>query len=789
MQQERTFLPFRKAAVLGAGVMGAQIAAHLANAGLEVLLLDIPAKEGPRNSIVNGAFKKTLKMKPAPYADATASRRIYKGNFDDDLHLLKDVEWVVEAIIENLAIKQSLMERVEAAIGESTIITTNTSGLPIRLISEGRSASFKKRFMGTHFFNPPRYLKLLEIIPTPDTDQNILDHISWFGRTHLGKSIVIAKDTPNFIANRIGNFTMMSALRAFTDGDYTIEEVDFLTGPLTGHPKSATFRTADVVGLDTLTYVAKNLYEAVPEDESRESHLPPALLDTMIENGVLGAKTRQGFYKKVKRDILSLNPETMAYEPPKPMDLGDTDALRKAGKLPDRIRAVYHDNGRAGKFFKQATLDLIGYSARRVPEIADNPADIDRAMKWGFAWETGPFERWDIIGFDQVLKDLQAADIDLPDWIGEMKADGNTSFYKEIDGRAHTYIPGQGYVAAPIYSDVINLAKVAANKENVLLEGAESALLDLGDGVALFEFRSKSNTLGNAVVNGIIEAIDFVEQNNFKGMVIGNDGKHFSVGANLGEVAHVLQEGKFDLLLPATEKFQNMVQRIRYARKPVVTALHGMTLGGGCEISLASANVVAALESYVGLVEVGAGLIPAGTGTAALTIRAAEQAPNGFVNEIQAYLMKVFQVIGTARVSTSGKEAVELGLLPPNTRIAMNGDRRIHIAKEEVLRMANSGYSPPPRRNAVMVIGKTGQAVIEAFVYQMQQGNFATEYDFYIAKKLAHVMCGGDISAPTLVDEDYLLKLEREAFVDLLKQEKTQARIKSILTTNKPLRN
>ncbi len=783
------YLPFRTAAVLGAGVMGAQIAAHLANAGLKVLLLDIAPESGPKNAIVEGAFRKIAKLKPAPFAGSKVPGRITLGNFEEHLHRLQDVEWVIEAVIEHLPVKRELMEKVEEAAGEHTIISTNTSGLPLAQIAAGRSAEFKRRFLGTHFFNPPRYMKLLEIIPTPDTDPEILARIQWFGRVHLGKGIVIAKDTPNFIANRIGVYATIQAMKAFTDGDYTIEEVDALTGPIIGHAKSATFRTADVVGLDTLLYVADNLYNALPNEESRERLKAPELLRRLVAEKRLGQKTGAGFYKKEGKNILSLNKETLEYEPSRPLNLGDFEALQKAGNLETRIRALYEDAGRAGKFTRDTLLDLFGYCARRIPEIADNPADVDRAICWGFMWEMGPFQTWDGLGFERVLRDLAEHGIEVPDWVKEMPAKGATSFYRRKNGTLEAYVPGQGYVAQPVPADEISLAAIKTNSSRILFTRKEAALLDLGDGVALYEFRSKANSLGNDVVEGIFQAIDYVENHDFRGLVIGNEGKNFSVGANLGEVAYVLQEKKFDVLQMAVKRFQDMVMRIRYARKPVVTALHQLALGGACEVAMASAAVVAPLETYIGLVELGAGLIPAGCGTTQMTWQAAEKASDYLPSQVQPFLYKAFETIATAKAATSGIEALELGYLGANTRVIMNSDRRIYVAKEEVLRLANEGYMPPPVRNEIYVLGADGRAALETAAFLMNKAQYATDYDRYLANRLAWIMTGGDITAPARVHEDYLLELEREVFLSLLGEKKTQERIHSILTTNKPLRN
>ena len=526
-----------------------------------------------------------------------------------------------------------------------------------------------------------------------------------------------------------------------------------------------------------------------PDDESREAHKAPEFLRELVAKGRLGAKVKKGFYTKVGRDILSINPETFEYEPPKEMNLGDINSIKKAGSLVNRLKALYADDGRAGAFFRESTLDLIGYCARRVPEIADKPADIDNAICWGFGWQMGPFQVWDALGFQNVLNDLREANIELPAWVDQMVKDDATAFYQASAGQLQSYQPGTGYVDEPVFADQISLGAVKETAGHTLIERKEAALLDLGDGVALYEFRSKSNALGNDVVEGIFEAIDYVENNDFHGLVIGNEGRNFTVGANLGEVAIALMEGKWDLIDGATRRFQEMIKRVRYARKPVVTAIQGMVLGGGCEISLASAATVAAFESYVGLVELGAGLIPGGGGCVSFAARAGVHAPSDFVSHHQPFMLDAFQTIATARVSTSAREAVDLGLLKPNTKIAMHADRRIHMAKEEVLRLSNQGYMPPPLRANILVLGQPGLAAMKTMAYQMAQAGYASEYDAYLGEQLAYILCGGDLTAATEVHEDYLFDLERKVFIDLLKQKKTQERIESILKTNKPLRN
>lgn len=782
---------FRTVTVLGAGTMGAQIAGHLANAGLQVHLLDLAASEGPRNSVVESMFKKALKLKPAPLFTDDVARRITLGNFEDDFDRVAEADWVIEVVVERMDIKRQVMARVAASVREDAVVSTNTSGLPIHQIAEGLPEQFRRRFLGTHFFNPPRYLKLLEIIPTPDTDPAIVSRVAHFGRLHLGKGIVVAKDTPNFIGNRIGIFAMMHAIRAFTDGDYTIEEIDALTGPLAGRPRSATFRTADVVGLDTMRHVTANLYDGIPEDESREVFAVPELLDSLIENGALGAKTRAGFYKKDGKEIKSINPETGAYESAKPLDLGDLGAIKKAGDLPARLRALYRNTGRSGAFFRDATHAVLGYSARRIPEIAENPADIDRAMQWGFGWELGPFGTWDALGFQAVLDNMRAAGETLPSWIDDMAATGAGGFYKKAGTARAVYIPAVGaYVQEQQPADEFGVAAIKAKRPAALWENGEAALLDMGDGVALYEFRSKANSLGASVMQGFIDVIEKAEHDpDIRGIVVANEGKNFSVGANLGEMAAAAEQGNFGLIEETITNFQRAVQRIRYAQVPVVVAPHQRALGGGCEVAMASWQPVAASESYIGLVELGVGLIPAGTGTAFLAILAAERAASNHASQILDQLQVYFENVAMAKVSTSGQMAKEMGYLSPRAIVLMNGDRRFHVAKETVLQLSESGYLPPPVHTHVPVLGRPGKAALEVGVRQYEKGGFISEYDRFLAVELAHVFTGGDLSGPQEVHEDYLVELEREVFLRLCGEKKTQERIMHILTTNKPLRN
>ena len=787
------YAPFRTAAVLGAGVMGSQIAAHLANAGLEVLLLDVTpesiGREGAKNSLVEGAFKAATKMKPDPFMEAAAQKRITLGNFDDDFDKIGEADWIIEVVVERMDVKQEVMERIEKAARQDAVISSNTSGLPIAEIAEGRGGDFKRRFLGTHFFNPPRYLKLFEVIATEDTDPEIVNRVSSFARVHLGKGIVVAKDTPNFIGNRIGTYAMLGAVEQFESGDYSIEEIDALTGTLIGHAKSATFRTADVVGLDTLRHVTANLYEAIPEDESRERFQVPDVLQRLVDLKFLGSKSKAGFYKKEGKTIKSFDVESGEYVDPKEVGF-DVSTFKKAGDLPARLRALWDDDGRAGRFFRETTLDLIGYTARRTPEISDSPANTDRALQWGFGWQMGPFQIWDALGIDAVRDALSEGGVEVPDWVADVPSDG---FYRDTtEGVPQVWTPGSGdYEDDPRPADEWGLTYIKEDEANTLWQNDEAALLDVGDGVALFEFRSKSNSLGQEVISGLMEAVQKVEDDrDLRGMILGNEGSNFSVGANLGEVAMALAMGETSDLEPFIAAFQQAVFRIRYATKPVVVATHQRVLGGGCEMTMACPHPVLAAETYIGLVELGVGLIPAGCGTTMMTAKAAELAHDSDrPSEVQAFLRQHFEQIAMAKVAESAHQAREMHFVDENAVIVMNDARRFHVAKNEVVRLSEEGYLPPPVRSHIPVLGAPGRAQFDVALHQFVEGGYISEYDSHLAHRLAWVMTGGDLSAPAEVHEDYLLELEREVFLSLLGEKKTQARIQSILTTNKPLRN
>jgi 3-hydroxyacyl-CoA dehydrogenase len=780
--------PFTRVAVLGAGTMGSQIAAHFANAGASVLLLDIaPDGTDNRNAVVETAFKRTKKLKPAPFFTSEVADRIELGNFEDDFDRISEVDWVIEAVVERLDIKQSLMKRVEETIGPDTVVSSNTSGIPIRDVASGRSASFRSRFLGTHFFNPPRYLPLFELIPTDDTDWDVVERVANFARVHLGKGVVVAKDSPYFIGNRIGIYAMMVAIRERTENGFSIEEIDALTGPLVGHPKSATFRTADVVGLDVMKAVIDNLYAAVPDDEERELFCCPEDLNLLVKNGALGAKTRAGFYRKEGKEIKSFNPETGSYESARELNLPELDEIRAAGSLPERMKALFASQSREGDFFRRSTLSLLSYAARRIPEITGSPANVDMAICWGFGWRMGPFQMWDALGFQTVLSAMKDGGYDLPQWIEEMKEGGQTSFYSS--GRV--YVPSSGSaekVTQP--ADEAGLAPVKAHPDRTIWKNEEAGLLDMGDGVALLEFRSRVNTLGQKVVEGVFEAIERVENDpDLRGMVIGNEGSNFSVGANLGEVAMALVAGKFDLLEKSVDRFQQMIQRVHYAEKPVVVAVHQRALGGATEITMACTHPVAAAESYIGLVELGVGLIPAGTGTMRLAALASGAAPNGFASEIQASLARYFKQIAMAQVATSAREAQDMGYLSGSASVVMRAERRFSVAKSEVIRLSEQGYMPPSIQEKFSVLGRQGAAALEIMAYQFHQGRYMSDYDLRLATDVAYVMTGGGLSGLSMVDPQYVLDLEREVFLRLLGEKKTQDRIRYLLENNKPLRN
>ena len=785
----------RKVAVLGAGTMGAAIAAHCANAGLEVDLLDIAPDDDDNDAVVEAGFERMRKARPAALMAGEVADRIRTGNFQDDFERVGEADWIVEAIIEKLEPKRELMQRVEETAKEDAIISTNTSGIPLHEISEDRSDDFKKRFVGTHFFNPPRYLKLMEIVPTGDTDPEIVEAIRNFGERVLGKGGVIAKDTPNFIGNRIGTFAGMQSARYAFDNGYGVEEVDAITGPLIGHPKTATFRLNDQVGLDIAVGVAENLYEAVPEDESREELGPPEKLEEMLEKNLLGNKTGAGFYKRDRRDgktvfdVLDL--ETFEHHPAENPDIPIVKEAQKQGDLAARLRFLIDkaDEDKHARYIRDTLLPYMAYASRRVPEISDTLEDVDHAMEWGFAHQTGPFRTWDLLGVIETVEKMKSMDIAVGGWVEEMLDAGNDSFYKAENGTELQFSPVEkAYV--PVREDPMYVSLDRLRDEGKELDRNDSAsLLDLGDGVLCLEFHSKGNSIDAHIVEMGNRALAALERDDVVGLVIGNEGSNFSVGANLGEMAHAVQNGNLEAVGESVDALQNLLMAFRFAAKPVVSAPHGQTLGGGLEVCLHSDRIVAAGETYMGLVEVGVGLIPAGGGTKEMArrlvsppLRTAPDSPP------LPFVQKAFEQIALAKTATSAIEARDMGFLTEDDRVVMNADHLISAAKRETLDLAD-GYTPPEHGANVYASARSARAALEMGVKTMQWGHYASDYDGVIAGHVAHVLTGGELSLPQWVPEEHLLKLEKRAFLDLLKQPKTHERIEALLTTGKPKRN
>jgi 3-hydroxyacyl-CoA dehydrogenase len=785
----------RKVAVLGAGTMGAAIAAHCANAGLEVDLLDIAPDDDDNDAVVEAGFERMKNARPAALMADDVAERIRIGNFQEDFDRVGEADWIVEAIIEKLEPKRELMRRVEETAKEDAIISTNTSGIPLHSISDQRSDDFKRRFVGTHFFNPPRYLKLMEIIPTEDTDPEIVETIRNFGERVLGKGSVIAKDTPNFIGNRIGTFAGMQSARYAFENGYGIEEVDAITGPLIGHPKTATFRLNDQVGLDIAVGVAENLYEAVPEDESREQLEPPEKLQEMQQRELLGNKTGGGFYKRDTRegktvfDVLDL--ETFEHHPAENPEIPMAKEAQEQGDLAARLRFLIDkaEEDKHARYIRDTLLPYMAYASRRVPEISDTLEDVDHAMEWGFAHQTGPFRTWDLLGVPETVEKMKALEIEVGGWVEEMLDAGNDSFYKTEDGTELQFSPVEKrYV--PVREDPMYVSLDRLRDEGKEIERNDSAsLLDLGDGVLCLEFHSKGNSLDARIVEMGNRALAALERDDVVGLVIGNEGRNFSVGANLGEMAHAVQNGDLEAIGERVDALQNLLMALRFAPKPVVAAPHGQTLGGGLEVCLHSDRIVAAGETYMGLVEVGVGLIPAGGGTKEMARRLVSPplhtAPN---TPPLPFLQKAFEQIALAKTATSALEAKDMGFLTDEDRIVMNADHLISAAKREALDLAD-GYAPPEHGANVYASARSARSALEMGVKTMQWGHYASDYDGVIAGHVAHVLTGGDISLPQWVPEEYLLKLEKKAFLNLLKQQKTHERIEALLTTGKPKRN
>jgi 3-hydroxyacyl-CoA dehydrogenase len=794
----------KKVAVLGSGVMGSRIACHFANIGVQVLLLDIVPKELTaqetakgltfenkvvRNRIVNEALNAAIISNPSPLYDKKFRDRITTGNFDDDMSKIADLDWVIEVVVENLAVKKIVFEQVEKYRKAGTLITSNTSGIPIGLMTEGRSDDFKAHFCGSHFFNPPRYLKLLEVIPTPFTKPEVVDFLMHYGDLYLGKTTVLCKDTPAFIANRVGIYAIMNTLHAVLDLGLSVDEVDKLTGPVIGRPKSATFRTIDVVGLDTLLKVANNLNAGLPNDEAVDMFKLPELLVKMDQNKWYGDKTGQGFYKKVKgangSEIHAMDLNTLEYQAKGKVKFATLELTKTIDNLKDRFKVLLAGQDKAGEFYRRTFFGLFAYVTHRIPEISDELYRIDAAMCAGFGWEVGPFETWDMLGVKRTLETMETAGYKPAAWVQEMLASGADKFYKVEDGKRKYYdIASNAYKVIPGTEGLIILDNLRANK--LVWGNAGVSLIDIGDGVLNLEFHSKMNTLGSEVVEGINKSIAIAEKD-FAGLVIGNEGPNFSAGANLAMLLMYAIEQEYDEIDLMIRTFQNTMMRARYSSIPVVVAPHGLTLGGGCELSLHADRVQIASETYMGLVEFGVGLIPAGGGTKEFTLRISDGFAEG---DIQLNALKnAFLTIGQAKVSTSGQEAFDIGFLRRGDKVSVNKQHQITDAKQMVIELATAGYTQPVQRKDIKVLGKSGLGMVYAGAYTMYSGGYISEYDKFISEKLGYIMCGGDLSAPSLVSEQYLLDLEREAFLSLTGQKKTLERIQHMLTTGKPLRN
>ncbi len=796
----------KKIAIIGSGIMGSGIACHFANIGVDVLLLDIVPRELTdkekakgltledkvvRNRLVNDALTASLKSKPSPIYNQKFASRITTGNLEDDIAKVADVDWIMEVVVERLDIKQQVFEKLEKYRTPGTLITSNTSGIPIKFMSEGRSEDFQKHFCGTHFFNPARYLKLFEIIPGPKTDKAVLDFLNEYGEKFLGKTSVVAKDTPAFIGNRIGIFSIQSLFHAVKDLDLTIEEVDKLSGPVIGRPKSATFRTVDVVGLDTLVHVANGSRENCPKDERLELFELPDFINTMMENKWLGSKTGQGFYKKVRKEdgsseILSLDLNTLEYRPSKKAKFATLELTKTVDKVVDRFKILVKGKDKAGEFYRKSFTALFAYVSNRIPEITDELYKIDDAMKAGFGWEHGPFQIWDAIGVEKGIELMKAEGLEPAAWVNDMIASGNTSFYTVKEGATYFYdIPSKKQTKVPGQDAFIILDNI--RKTNEVFKNSGVVVEDLGDGILNVEFQSKMNTIGGDVLAGLNKAIDLAEKD-FDGLVVGNQGPNFSVGANIGMIFMMAAEQEYDELNMAIKYFQDTMMRMRYSAIPTISAPHGMALGGGCEISLHADKVVAAAETYMGLVEFGVGVIPGGGGSKEMALRAQDLFQKGDVQ--LNILQEHFLTIGMAKVSTSAYEAFDLNLLQEGKDIVVvNKDRQIAVAKQHARLMADSGYTQPVRRDDILVLGKQALGMFLVGTDSMQDSNYISEHDMKIANKLAYVMAGGDLSEPTLVTEQYLLDLEREAFLSLCTERKTLERIQHMLTKGKPLRN
>ncbi len=781
-----------KAVIIGAGTMGASIAAHLANAGVPVTLLDIPSKDGDKNKIVINGWEACLKAKPANLMSSELKTLVKLGNLEDDFGVVAEADWVCEAIIENLKIKQDLMARIDQIRKSNAIVSTNTSGIPVYEIAEGRSKEFKKHFLGTHFFNPPRYLKLLEIIPTKDTAKDVVEFSSWFGEYRLGKGIVLCKDTPNFIGNRVAFGTGAFGMDFILKNDYTVDEVDAVTGPLMGRPKTATFRLMDLVGIDVWDHVGRNLAPLIPHDKLGQEYLkaeaPNKLISTLIERKWLGNKTKIGFYKEVrnaegKKEFWSLDLNTLEHTLATKPRFESVKAAKEVEGLGDRLKVMLDVEDKAGQLVKALTYQGFQYASSIIPEVADTVKPIDDAVRWGFMHEAGPFEMWDMLGVKETAKKMKEAGYPAAKWVNAMLKAGVESFYQYKNGEkiaVYDAVKGR-YVKLKLPEGVVQLKGT-----KVVAENMGATLRDMGDGVACLEFHTKMNSLDEDIMNMTVETFEHLE--NFDGLVIGNEAENFSAGANLFMMVVGAQQGMWDMLDGAVRKLQDMNMRMRYSPKPIVVAPAGLTLGGGCEITMHASRVVAAAETYIGLVELGVGVIPAGAGTKEMLRRIVNPVMRIENAEPLPALQKAFLQMGQAKVATSAEEARGMNILNPQDRIVMNRSHLLAEAKREVVHMVAAGYKPPAPES-IYAAGRDALAAIRVGAWMFKEGQYITPYDHHVAGKLAYVMCGGELTRPQWVSEQYILDLEREAILSLFGEEKTQARMWSILQTGKPLRN
>jgi 3-hydroxyacyl-CoA dehydrogenase len=798
----------KKAAVLGAGVMGSAIAAHLANVGIPSFLLDIVPPElteaekkkkltfeSPevRNRFAVSGKNRIQESRPASLYLKEDAELITVGNFEDHLSWTSEADWIIEAVIEDLNLKRELFKKLVPFLKEGTVVSSNTSGISIQKMCEGFSRDFGERFLGTHFFNPPRYMKLLEIIPIASTSKSVMEKMAQVGEKILGKGVVYAKDTPNFIGNRVGAFATAITMRTAIEDSYRIEEVDQITGPAMGRPKLATFKLADLVGLDVMAHVSKNLYESLPAGKEREYFVFSPFIKQMIENQWLGQKTKQGFYKRVKKEgkeeTLVLDYEKLDYRPQQKANFPSVEMGKNIDDVRERIKTLVSSPDRGGQFAWKVLKKTLLYSAEKIPEVSDDIVNIDRAMKWGYNWELGPFEIWDAIGLKSSLKKMEKEGEVIPPLVEKVLSKGHSSFYEKRDGSIFYFDLGAGqYQQIEEKPEFILLPSLKDRKKTVL-SNAGASLIDLGEGVACLEFHSKMNTIGADTIQMMRDSLKEVEEK-FEGLVIGNQSENFSAGANLMLILFEIQDENWDDIEFSVKAFQDTLMAIKYFEKPVVAAPFGLTLAGGCEVCLASAKVQAAAETYMGLVEVGVGLIPAGGGVKEMLLRCTEGIPPGVVDaELLPFVRKAFETVAMAKVATSAKEAQQMGYMRMTDKVTINRDFLIHSAKQAVLDLVSEGYRPPRPKKNIKVMGERGQALLQMGLFYMREGGYISEYDEHVAKKVAHIMSGGNLPDGTEVTEQYLLDLEREAFVSLCGEAKTQGRIEYMLKTGKPLRN